>query len=111
MSSHPHASPFAPPPPPIFRILQFGKIAAQTAVPMKLTSLQIEVNRFVYIIATLAFITGAVVVCVWAGWLNADHYGFMNTATMIANAISVIVAYVPEGLPLAVTMGLTIIAR
>lgn len=30
---------------------------------------------------------------------------------MIANAIGVIVAYVPEGLPLALSMGLTLIAR
>jgi hypothetical protein len=39
------------------------------------------------------------------------HKGFMTTGSMIANSISVIVAYIPEGLPLALSMGLTIIAR
>ena len=48
---------------------------------------------------------------VWGGWLNVAHTGYMTTSTMIANAISVIVAFVPEGLPLALTVGLTIIAR
>lgn len=44
--------------------MQFGKIAAQSVSPARLTSLQVEVNRFVLIIATLAFVTGAIVVCV-----------------------------------------------
>ena len=35
----------------------------------------------------------------------------MNTSSMIANAISVLVAFVPEGLPLALSMGLTLVAR
>jgi sodium/potassium-transporting ATPase subunit alpha len=47
---------------------------------------------------------------VWAGYLNVQHNGFMTVGSMIANAISVLVAFVPEGLPLALSMGLTIIA-
>lgn len=35
----------------------------------------------------------------------------MNLSAFIANAISVLVAFVSEGLPLALSMGLTIISR
>lgn len=43
---------------------QVGKIAAQTAQRQRLTTLQVEVNRFVAVIAALAVITGAVVIAV-----------------------------------------------
>jgi len=83
----------------------------QIAIPETVTSLQVEVDRLVKIIASIAAVTAAVVVIEWALYLNVDHKGFMTLSSMIANAISVLVAYVPEGLPLALSMGLTIIAR
>ena len=43
---------------------QVGKIAAQTLQPQRLTTLQVEVNRFVIVIAAFAIITGAVVIAV-----------------------------------------------
>ena len=76
---------------------QIGKIAGQVSKSSRLTPLQRELNRFVVIIASFAFIVGVVVISVWAGYLRVQHPTFMNTATMIANAISVIVAFVPEG--------------
>lgn len=75
------------------------------------TKLQKEINKFVYVIAGLAFTTGIITVIVWGAYLRVQHGGFMSLSSMIANAISVIVAYVPEGLPLALTVGLTIVAR
>ena len=75
------------------------------------TTLQREINRFVAIISAFAVMTGVVVVVCWAAWLHVYHPGFMNLSSMISNAISVIVAYVPEGLPLALTIGLAFVAR
>eukprot|EP01042_Synura_sphagnicola_P000588 gene588-637_t len=90
---------------------QLSKIAAQvTGVKTVPTSLQSDINRFVIIIGTIAFTTTVVVVLEWAFYLRVQHSSFMNPSQMIANAISVLVAYVPEGLPLALSMGLTIIA-
>ena len=37
--------------------------------------------------------------------------GFLNFAGMLVNAISVIVAFVPEGMPICVTLCLTLIAK
>lgn len=90
---------------------QLAKIMSQIAIPEELTSLQQEVNRLVMIVAVLAGITAVVVVLEWAFYLNTEHHGFMTPSSMIANAIGVVVAYVPEGLPLSLSMGLTIIAR
>ena len=64
--------------------MQIGKIAGQVATGQKQTSLQVEINRFVLIIAALAVGVGVIVVCVWAGFLNVNHPSFMNTATMVS---------------------------
>jgi len=90
---------------------QLSKIAAQvTGVKAVPTSLQSDINRFVTIIGTITFTTTVVVVLEWAFYLHVQHRSYMNPSQMIANAISVLVAYVPEGLPLALSMGLTIIS-
>ena len=75
------------------------------------TTLQREVNRFVIIIAISALVTGVIVILTWAFWLRVKHPSFLNVSSMLANTIAVIVAFVPEGLPLALAVGLNIIAR
>jgi sodium/potassium-transporting ATPase subunit alpha len=42
--------------------------------------------------------------------LHKDHPDFINVPTLIVSAVSVGIAFVPEGLPIAVSMGLTIVA-
>lgn len=75
------------------------------------TSLQKEIDRFVRIIATFALVTIIAVILHWTFYLRVEHEGFMTPSSMLANAISVFVAFVPQGLPLALSMGLTIICR
>ena len=90
---------------------QLSKIALQvTNVKTLTTSLQRDINRFVKVVGTIALLTVVAVVLVWVWYLRVQHPNFMNTSALIANAISVIVAFVPEGLPLALSMGLSIIA-
>lgn len=93
-------------------VIQLAKIMgniAQQEVP--LTSLQVEVNRLVMIIASLAAVTSIVIVLEWYFYLHQEHRGFMTMSTMIASNIGIVVAYVPDGLPLALSMGLAMIAR
>lgn len=90
---------------------QLAKIVLQASGELPTTSLQVEVNRLVLIIASFALVTGILVALWWVFYLRVQHAGFMTLSSMIANAISVVVAYVPEGLPLALSMGLTIIAK
>lgn len=52
-----------------------------------------------------------VVLIVWAAWLRRSHPDFINVLTLIVDCISVAVAFIPEGLPIAITAGLTITAN
>lgn len=90
----------------------FGRIAKlSSGERIGLTTLQREILRFVILIGVAAITTGIVVVIVWASWLNRDYPGYLTVSAMLVNVISVIVAFVPEGLPVAVTLALTIIAN
>ena len=88
-----------------------GKIVSAVGQAAAVTPLQLEINRFVGLIAVFACVTCVAVVSVWAAYLRPHHPTFMNTSLMITNAISVIVAFVPCGLSLALSAGMTIIAR
>ncbi len=43
-------------------------------------------------------------------WLRRDHPDFISVSALIVSCVSVAVAFIPEGLPIAITAGLTITA-
>jgi len=89
-----------------------GKITRMTTrTKNEKTSLQKDISRFVWQIARLAAVTAIVVVIVWAAVLNVKYYGFLNVSGMLVNVISVAVAFIPEGLPVSVTLVLLIMAK
>ncbi|ORY05461.1 calcium ATPase [Basidiobolus meristosporus CBS 931.73] len=89
-----------------------GKIAKLSSnAGTSKTLLQIEISRFVRIIATLSISTAVFVMILWAAWLRTTYPNFLNLSTALVNAIAVLVAFVPEGLPVAVTLTLTLVAR
>lgn len=45
------------------------------------------------------------------GWLHKAHPNYINVPTLIVDCVSVAIAYIPEGLPIAVTASLTITAN
>jgi sodium/potassium-transporting ATPase subunit alpha len=91
---------------------QLAKIAhSLTMVKHGASSLQEEINRFVALVTVFALSTVLVVVIYWACYLKVYHPSFMPVSALLANAISVVVAFIPEGLPLALTSGLTFIAQ
>jgi sodium/potassium-transporting ATPase subunit alpha len=91
---------------------QLAKISAQiSSTEVRTKSLQLEINRGVKVVGSVAFATMVLVICVWAGYLNVEHNGFMTVGSMIANSISVLIAFVYEGLPVALSTSLMIIAR
>ncbi|EPQ30905.1 uncharacterized protein PFL1_01803 [Pseudozyma flocculosa PF-1] len=90
----------------------FGRIAKMTNRPRTgLTTLEREVRLFVYTIAAIAI--GVAVVCVifWAAYLRPRHPDFMSTSALLVNVVSILVAFIPEGMPIAVTLSLTVTAR
>lgn len=61
------------------------------------TTLQVEILRFVLIIATLSISVGIICLITWAAWLRVDYPDFLTVSNALIAVISVIVAFVPEG--------------
>ncbi|KAK5125068.1 hypothetical protein LTR85_001259 [Meristemomyces frigidus] len=90
----------------------FGRIAKLSSTPKKgLTPLQKEIYYFVGIIVALMLTMIIVVIAVWAGWLRKAHPDWISVPVLIVDCVSVAVAFIPEGLPIAVTASLTITAN
>ncbi|KAI7889875.1 uncharacterized protein EV154DRAFT_423062 [Mucor mucedo] len=89
-----------------------GRIARLSlADPNTRTTLQVEILRFVIIIAVLSISVGSICLITWAAWLRRDYPDFLSVSAALIAVISVIVAFVPEGMPIAVTLCLTLIAN
>lgn len=90
----------------------FGRIAKLTNEPKKgLTTLEREVLNFVLIICSIMFFMITVVVILWAAWLRKNYPDWINVPTLIVDCVSVAIAFIPEGLPIALTASLTISAN
>ncbi|KIW85556.1 hypothetical protein Z517_00948 [Fonsecaea pedrosoi CBS 271.37] len=90
----------------------FGHIAKLTSQPSTgRTNLQKEVLRFVFIIVGLMVFMNIIVIAVWAGYIRHAHHSYINVPTLIVDIVSVAIAFVPEGLPIALTASLTITAN
>ncbi|KAI0477051.1 Na,H/K antiporter P-type ATPase [Xylariaceae sp. FL0804] len=90
----------------------FGRIAALTNEPKsKMTTLEKEVLYFVIIICSIMFVMISIVLICWGTWLRVDHPGYISVPNLIVSCVSVAVAFIPEGLPIALTAGLTITAN
>lgn len=89
----------------------FGKIAKLTNTPKTaLSLLQKEILRFIIIICSLMIFFNIVVIICWAAWLRKDHPDWISVGGLIIDIVTVAVAFVPEGLPIALTASLTITA-
>ncbi|KAK7053708.1 calcium ATPase [Favolaschia claudopus] len=89
----------------------FGRIAKQanSERPVR-TTLEIEIFWFVLTIACLALGVSVLIVILWAAWLRPQHPGFISVPGLLIDVVSVAVAFIPEGLPVCVTLSLTVIA-
>ncbi|KAF5133337.1 Potassium-transporting ATPase alpha chain 2 [Metarhizium anisopliae] len=89
-----------------------GRIAKATAsTEERATLIQKEIWRFVYIIVALTVCLALLILFTWLGWLRRDHYDFMNVVAMLNNVMSCVVAFIPEGMPVAVALTLMMVAR
>ncbi|KAJ3360016.1 hypothetical protein GGF32_008814 [Allomyces javanicus] len=88
---------------------QVAKLASSTRLPASI--LQKEIQRFVYIIATLCIVTATTCLVWYMTYLRNCYPTFLSLSAFLSTDMGVLVAYVPEGLPIAVTVVLTIVAR
>jgi sodium/potassium-transporting ATPase subunit alpha len=75
------------------------------------TNLQKEITRFVIIIICLTVTLVLIMLITWLAWLRVDHYDFLNTTGILVDLMSLVVAFIPEGMPIAVALTLSLIAR
>jgi sodium/potassium-transporting ATPase subunit alpha len=94
------------------RNTMIGKIATLTSeTGQKKTRLQKEIIRFVIFIAILAVITVVILIIIWGAYLYPNYPNFISAPAMIVNVIGCFVAYIPTGLPVAVSLSLLLMAR
>ncbi|KAI1262637.1 hypothetical protein F5Y18DRAFT_396864 [Xylariaceae sp. FL1019] len=90
----------------------FGRIAKLTQEPkVKMTTLEKEILFFVVIICSIMLTAITVVLFVWGFYLRKVHPDYISIPTLIVDIVSVAIAFIPEGLPIALTAGLTITAN
>ncbi|KAH8589244.1 hypothetical protein B0O99DRAFT_692649 [Bisporella sp. PMI_857] len=90
----------------------FGKIAKLTNAPKTgMTPLEKEILNFVIIIVSIMLTMIIVVIIVWAAYLRKSHPDWINVPLLIVDCVSVAIAFIPEGLPIALTASLTITAN
>ncbi|KAJ9117762.1 hypothetical protein QFC20_000040 [Naganishia adeliensis] len=93
-------------------MLSSGRIAKlSTGEAPGLTTLQKEILRFALIIASCALSIAVLVIILWGSWLNKKHKGFITVPVLIIDVVSVMVAFIPEGLPASVTISLSVVAN
>ncbi|KAG0046490.1 hypothetical protein BGZ83_008342 [Gryganskiella cystojenkinii] len=77
----------------------------------KPTIIQQEITRFVKIIITMTVLLILLILIVWLAWLHRLHPEFMSTATMLVTLMGCVIAFIPEGVPVCVSVTLLMIAR
>ncbi|RDB19722.1 Sodium/potassium-transporting ATPase subunit alpha [Hypsizygus marmoreus] len=82
-----------------------------TSTKQKPTLIQQEIARFIRIIIALTVILCLSIAIAWLAWLRRDHPAFMNLVAMLNNVMGCVVAFIPEGVPIAVTLTLSLVAR
>ena len=70
----------------------------------EITGLHREVNRFVLFVVLATLVALIILWITWGAWLNIYHHGFMKFNAAIVTSVGLIVAFLPLGLPSAVTL-------
>lgn len=76
-----------------------------------MSTLEREVINFVLIICSFITVMIIVVIIIWATFLRKYHPEWINVPTLIVDCVSVATAFIPEGLPIALTASMTISAN
>jgi sodium/potassium-transporting ATPase subunit alpha len=89
-----------------------GKISKLTSKSSNSkTPIRREINIFVLVIVTFACLVGLAILFFWLFYLKKKQSGFMSLSAMIVTIVGAMVAFIPEGLPVSVTLTFTLLAQ
>ncbi|KAL0478921.1 sodium/potassium-transporting ATPase subunit alpha [Acrasis kona] len=88
-----------------------GKITKMTDSGSTSTPIKREINYFMLIIAFMALITAVTCILAWVFWLRVDYPKYMDLPTILINLIGGIVAFLPDGLPVAIALTFSVMAK
>ncbi|KAL0489076.1 sodium/potassium-transporting ATPase subunit alpha [Acrasis kona] len=88
-----------------------GKIAKMATKSTAMTPIQKEIYRFMIIICCAGFLTAIATVLFWAFFLRVYKPGFMNNGAIVIALIASLTAFLPNGLPISVSLTFTVMAQ
>lgn len=77
----------------------------------KPTLIQQEISRFVRIIIGLTILLVGFMAIFYGAYLRKAHPGFLSVSGILSDLMGLVVAFIPEGMPIAVALTLNLIAR
>ncbi|KAF9952914.1 hypothetical protein BGZ72_005843 [Mortierella alpina] len=77
----------------------------------KTTIIQREITRFIRIIITMTVTLIMIIFIAWIAWLRPTYPNFMSVANMLVTLMGCVIAFIPEGVPVCVSLTLLMIAR
>ncbi|KAG0326202.1 hypothetical protein BGZ99_009909 [Dissophora globulifera] len=77
----------------------------------KTTIIQREITRFVRIIITMTVLLILIITIVWLAWLHRVYPDFMSVAVLLVTLMGCVIAFIPEGVPVCISLTLLMIAR
>jgi magnesium-transporting ATPase (P-type) len=89
-----------------------GSLAMHAAKDTKKeTYLAKEIRRSIFIIASLCIITALACFIAFVAWLRVKHVGFISWSGIVGIILGLMIAFLPEGVPLCVMATLFIVAK
>ncbi|KAI9236919.1 MAG: cation-transporting ATPase pma1 [Podila humilis] len=77
----------------------------------KKTIIQREITRFVAIVISLTITLVLFILIVWLAWLRPTYPDFMSTSVLLVTLMGCVIAFIPEGVPICISLTLLMIAR
>ncbi|KAG0297009.1 hypothetical protein BGZ96_007893 [Linnemannia gamsii] len=77
----------------------------------KKTIIQREITRFIQIIVALTVALILIITIAWAAWQHRVYPDFMNVTTLLVTLMGCVIAFIPEGVPVCISLTLLMIAR
>ncbi|KAF9928676.1 hypothetical protein FBU30_002197 [Linnemannia zychae] len=77
----------------------------------KKTIIQREITRFIQIIIALTVALILIITIAWLAWQHRVYPNFMNVATLLTTLMGCVIAFIPEGVPICISLTLLMIAR